>query len=176
MARETGLCLGRDGGAGVLRIANDESLDLRIGGMCGPRPMACLAHRNRRVRPIGHVQAQRMQCVREVVRFETVAGDAGFLADRLCVGRLRVGGDTSTREPGRRPGKTEVDGVLRGKIRRRKRVRIVPRRLYFSDRQRTRHAGKPNDGSDRHPPANVIHCALSRQFHSSPLYFMRRRC
>lgn len=63
--------------------------------------MAYLAHGYRRVRSIGHVQPERMDRVGEMIGFEPVTCDAGLLADRFCVGRLRVRGDVRIGEPGR---------------------------------------------------------------------------
>ena len=76
-----------------------------LAACCGTGAMAGLAHRNGRIRPIGDVQAEGMQGVREMVGFEPMAGDAGFLANRSCVRRLRVLGDVRIGESGRRPRK-----------------------------------------------------------------------
>ncbi len=103
VTRETRLGLRGDGRTGVFGIPDDEPFHLGIGGMRGARPMTGLAHRNRRIRPIGDVQSQGVQRVREVFRLELVAGDAGFLADGSGIRRLRIGRDGGMGEAGRRP-------------------------------------------------------------------------
>ena len=47
--------------------------------------MAGFAHRNRRIGPVGHVQAERMQRVGEVIGLEAMTGDAGLLADGMRI-------------------------------------------------------------------------------------------
>jgi hypothetical protein len=48
--------------------------------------VAGFAHRNPWIGTIGDVQAERMQGVSEVIGFEPMTGDAGFLTDCLGVG------------------------------------------------------------------------------------------
>jgi len=121
VARQTSLRLRFYGGPGILREADDEPLGLRAGGVCGAGTMACLANRNGRVKAIGHVQTQRVQGVGEVFGFELMAGDAGFLADRSCVRRLRIRRNVCIHESRCRPRKTAaIDRTMRRKIRRRK--------------------------------------------------------
>ena len=84
----------------VFRVPDDQAWRERIGRMLRTGAMAGFAHRNRRIGPIGDVQAERMQGVGEMIRFEPMAGDAGLLADRSRVGSQRVVGDRRIGESG----------------------------------------------------------------------------
>jgi hypothetical protein len=64
--------------------------------------MACFTDWNSRVGTIGGVQAERVQRVAEVIGFEPMAGEAGFLADGARIERERIIGDMCRREPGSR--------------------------------------------------------------------------
>ncbi len=91
--------------------------------MSGPRPVARFTYRYGRIRAIGDVQSQRMQGVGEVVRFESMAGDAGFLTDRSRVRGLRIHRNVRIRESRRRPRQSAaIRRAVRGKIRRGKRI------------------------------------------------------
>src|ERR1700722_5171224 len=104
VARETSLCLRLYRCPGILRVADNETLGLRMGGVCGAGTMASLANRDGWIGAIGHVQTQSMQGVGEVIGLELVAGNAGFLADRPCVRRLRIRSYVRVCESRRRSG------------------------------------------------------------------------
>src|SRR5882762_5194977 len=93
MTCEAGLSLHLDRGTGVLRITDDKALSLRIRGMLAAGTMTRLAHGNMRIGAISDVQAQRVQRMGEVTGFELMAGNAGFLADRLGIRREGIVGD-----------------------------------------------------------------------------------
>src|SRR3984957_21010157 len=73
VAGKTSLRLRRYGRTGILRIADDEPLHLRLGGMFGSGSMARFAYGNGWIRAIGYVQTKGVQGVGEVVCFEPVA-------------------------------------------------------------------------------------------------------
>ena len=86
VAVQAGRSLHFDGRAPIFCECNDEACSLRIGRVLRARTVAGFAYRNPRIGTIGDVQAERMQGVGEVLGFEPMTGDAGFLADRLGVG------------------------------------------------------------------------------------------
>ena len=102
MTGQAGAGLGLDRGAGLVRVPDDQTLDLGFGRMFRSGAVAGFADRNRRIRPVGDVQTQSVQSVREMIRFELVAGDAGLLADRSGVGCLRIVRELGVRKTGRR--------------------------------------------------------------------------
>ena len=91
-----------DWGTAIFRVRNDEAMSEGIGRMLRTGPVAGFAHRNPRVGTIGDVQAKGVEGVSEMIGFESMASDAGFLADHSRVWSQRVVGDPGIGEPGSR--------------------------------------------------------------------------
>jgi hypothetical protein len=87
---QTGFRLNIDRGTGIFSESDDESFDLRLGGMFRSGTMAGFTHGDGRIRSIGDMQPQGMQGVREMICLQFMAGDAGLLPNRFRIGRLRV--------------------------------------------------------------------------------------
>src|SRR5580692_1149218 len=73
----------------IFGVRNDEAWRERIRRVLRARAVTGFAHRNPRVGTIGDVQPERVKGVREMIRFEPVASDAGLLANRSRVRRQR---------------------------------------------------------------------------------------
>ena len=74
--------------------------------MARTRTVAGFAYRNPWIGTIGDVQAERMQGVSEVIGFEPMTGDAGFLADGLGVGSQGIAWDGGECKSGSRSRKS----------------------------------------------------------------------
>src|SRR5258707_12747385 len=87
---QAGFRLNIDWRAGILGKADDESFDLRLGGMFRSGAMAGFTHGNGRIRSVRDVQSQGMQGMRKMIGFELMADDAGLFPNHSRVRRLRV--------------------------------------------------------------------------------------
>src|SRR3984885_9509463 len=92
MAAQAGLRLYLDRRTPVFCVRNDEAWREGIGRMLRTGAVAGFAHRNPRIGTIGDVQAEGVEGVGEMIGFEPMARDAGFLADCSGVGSQRIGG------------------------------------------------------------------------------------
>jgi len=100
MTAQAGPRLYIDGRTPILGIGNDEAWREGIGRMQRTGAVAGFAHRNPRIGTIRDVQAEGVEGVSEMIGFEPMASDAGFLAHSSRVGRQWVVGDRSIGESG----------------------------------------------------------------------------
>jgi len=100
MTAQAGPRLYIDGRTPVFGVRNDEAGREGIGRMLRTGAVAGFAHRNPRVGTIGDVQAEGVEGMSEMIGFEPMAGDAGFLPDRSRVGSQWVVGDRGIGESG----------------------------------------------------------------------------
>src|SRR5271156_6209182 len=82
----------------IFGVRNDETWRERIGRMLRAGAVAGFAHWNPWIGTIGDVQAEGVEGVSEMIGFEPMASDAGFLADRSRRGSQRIIGDRSIGE------------------------------------------------------------------------------
>lgn len=116
---QAGFRLNIDGGAGIFGISDDESFDLRLGGMFRSGAMTGFTHGNCRIRAVGDVQSQGMQGVRKMICLQFMAGDAGLLPNHFRVGRLRIRCHVGIGESRRRPReRAAIDRPVSGEVRR----------------------------------------------------------
>src|ERR1700691_974210 len=92
MAAQAGLRLYIDRRTPIFGVRNDEAWREGIGRMLRTGAVAGFAHRYPRIGTIGDVQAEGVEGVSEMIGFEPMASDAGFLADRSRLGSQRVVG------------------------------------------------------------------------------------
>src|ERR1700733_16224680 len=100
MAAQAGLRLYFDRRTPVFCVRNDEAWREGIGRMLRTGAVAGFAHRNPRIGTIGDVQAEGVEGVSEMIGFEPMASDAGFLPDRPRLGSQWVVGDRGIGESG----------------------------------------------------------------------------
>jgi len=118
----------------IFGVRNNQTGRERIGRVLRTGAVAGFAHRNPRVGTIRNVQAERVKGVREMIRFEPMAGNAGLLANRPRIRRQRILRYVGVRESGSGPRQIAARRAVSGKICRRQRIGdIVLGRLRLAD-------------------------------------------